>query len=83
VRLIIERAAIKQVKKLHDPAKPFANLYKKVLEGGLLYGVCRACAAKTGSLESAVTQGIPLLNDMSGHPGFSRFIEEGFEIVTV
>jgi hypothetical protein len=64
VRLIIEGAATKQVKKLHDPAKPFANLYKKVLEGGLLDGVCRAHAAKTGSLESALAQGIPRLNDM-------------------
>jgi hypothetical protein len=67
--LIIEGAATKQVKKLHDPAKRFANLFKKVLEGELLDGVCREHAAKTGSLERALAQSIPLLNDMSHHPG--------------
>ena len=82
VRLIIEGTATKQVKELYDPAKPFANLYGKMLAEGLLDGVCRACAAKTGSLDSAQAQGLPLVDDMSGHPGFSRYLKEGFEIIT-
>ncbi|MBN2324045.1 MAG: cytoplasmic protein [Spirochaetes bacterium] len=82
VKLIVEGTATKQVKELSDPAKPFANLYGKVLKESLVDGVCRACAAKTGSLKSAQSQGIRLLDDMSNHPGFARYLKEGFEIIT-
>ena len=82
VRLIIEGTATKQVRELEDPDKPFAGLLRSVREKRLLEGVCKACAAKTGSIDSARSQGIPLLDDMAGHPGFSRYMDEGFQIIT-
>ena len=83
VKLIIEGTATQKVKELADPKEPFANLYAKAKEEGLIAGVCKACASKTGSAESAGEQGLTLLAGMSGHPGFSEFLKEGYEIITL
>jgi len=82
VKIIIEGTATKQIKELADKTKPFANLFHKVKELGLIDCVCQACAAKTGSLESALEQKIPLGKDMSGHPGIRQYIEKDFEVMT-
>jgi len=83
VKLIVEGTATRLIKELSDPKKPFANLYEKTKREGLIEGVCKACAAKTGSLESAREQGFSLLDGMSGHPGFSYYLKEGYEIITL
>ncbi|MGO8762004.1 MAG: hypothetical protein ACLQUS_08450 [Desulfobaccales bacterium] len=44
--------------------------------------VCRACATKTGSLPEAKAQGLPLLDDTSGHPSLGRYLEAGFTLRT-
>jgi len=82
VKIIIEGTATKQVKELADEAKPFANLYKKVKELGLIDCVCKACAAKTGSLEAATQQALPICDEMTGHPSIRRYSEQGYEIIT-
>jgi hypothetical protein len=48
----------------------------------LIEGVCRACATKTGALAEAESQGLRLLDDMSGHPSLGRYLEAGFTIIT-
>jgi len=48
----------------------------------LIEGACRACCAKTGSLQAAEDQGVRLLDDMSGHPSMSGYVAEGFQIIT-
>ena len=83
VKLIIEGTATRLAKELSDPKKPFANLYEKTKREGLIEGVCKACSEKTGSLESAKEQGFSLLDGMSGHPGFSYYLKEGYEIITL
>ena len=35
-----------------------------------------------GTADEAVNQGLALLDDMSGHPSMSRYIEEGFEVIS-
>jgi hypothetical protein len=32
-------------------------------------------------LEDIKKEGLPLLDDMSGHPGMAKYIEQGFEII--
>ena len=82
VKIIIEGTATKQVKELANEQKPFANLYKKVKMMGLIDCVCKACAAKTGSLEDAIEQQIPVCDEMSGHPSIRKYSEQGYEIIT-
>ncbi len=82
VKLIIEGSATRLVKLLAEPDAPFAELYQKVKDAGLVDAVCRACAAKMGTLQDAESQNLPLVSDMSGHPSIARYMEEGYEIMT-
>jgi hypothetical protein len=83
VALVVEGSATKLVKTFaDDPQAPFANLYRKVKDAGLVAGVCRACATKMGSKEAAESQGLALLGDMSGHPGVAPFLEGGYTVLT-
>jgi hypothetical protein len=81
-KVIIEGSAAKLVKELADENKPFANLYKKVKEQGLIDCVCKACASKMNALNAAIDQQLPLCDELSGHPSMSKYIERGFEIIT-
>ena len=45
-------------------------------------GICKGCAHKMGTVDEAVRQGLTLLDDMSGHPSMSRYIEQGFEVIS-
>ena len=81
VKLIVEGTATLQVKELLDPNKPFANLYEKVKEAGVIDCVCRACATNTGALKSAEDQELPICGEMSGHPSISRYMEDGYEVI--
>ena len=83
-KIIIEGTTTKLVKDFHeDQSKPFAPLYKKACEQRLVSCVCKACANKTGSLQSAIEQGLAVCDDMSGHPGITRFLEEGYQVLTL
>jgi hypothetical protein len=83
VKLIIEGSATKLIKLLAEPEAPFAELYQKVKDAGLIDAVCRACAAKMGTLQDAERQNLPLASDMSGHPSMSRYMEDGYDIMTL
>jgi hypothetical protein len=83
VKLIIEGSATRLVKHFTDPEVPFADLYTKVKETGLIHCVCRACAAKMDSLEDAEAQQLPLCREMSGHPGMASYLEQGYQIITL
>lgn len=82
VRVIIEGSATKLVEELADESKPFANLYQKVKDQGLIDCVCKACANKVNSLHSAMEQQLPLCDELSGHPSMAKYLEQGFEIIT-
>ena len=82
-KLVIEGSAVTQVKELADADKPFANLYAKAKEAGLVDCVCKACANKMGSLEAALEQGLPLCDSMSGHPPMSDYLEKGYQVIAI
>lgn len=82
VRLIIEGSATKLVAELADPEKPFAGLYERVKEACLIDCVCRACSAKMGSLKSAEDQGLPICDELMGHPSIARYLEMGYTVLT-
>ena len=81
VKLVIEGTATKQIKELADSSKPFANLYEKAKEAGLVDCVCKACSSKMGVLESAKEQNLVINGEMSGHPPMSEYLEAGYEVV--
>jgi hypothetical protein len=81
VKLIIEGAATRLVKEAMGDKKPFTDLYEKAKNSGLIDCVCKACAAKMESLESAKEQNLVLCDEMFGHPSMTRYLEEGYEII--
>jgi len=82
VKIIIEGMAVKLPGELQQPEQMFHALYVKAKEAGLIEGVCKACAAKMGALEAVQAQGLPLLEDMMGHPSLGRYLQEGYTIIT-
>ena len=81
-RIIIEGAAVKLVPELEKEDNPLNTLWKRVLEEDLVEGVCRACAAKLGTLADAESQNLPIIGDMQGHPGMAGYQEKGYEIIS-
>ena len=82
VKIIIEGSATKQVNQLLDENDPFASLYSEVREKGLIDCVCLACATKMGAIDGIEKQGLPLSNEMKGHPSLATYLEQGYELLT-
>ena len=81
-RIVVEGAATGLLPKLAEASNPLHQLWEKAKSQGLVDGVCKACATKMGTVEEAVRQGLALLDDMSGHPAMSRYIDAGFEVIS-
>ncbi|MCU0587002.1 MAG: hypothetical protein MUF52_02495 [Syntrophobacteraceae bacterium] len=81
-RIILEGASTKLIPELTRDGSPLVKLYEQAKSRGLLEGACRACSNKMGTLEAARTEGLRLLDDLSGHPSVERYREAGFEIIT-
>ena len=81
VCIVIEGKATAQVKELGTGDKPFSGLYRKVREAGLIDGVCKACAAQMKTLDAAKEQGLHIFDEMSGHVGIGRYLDEGYEVL--
>ncbi len=80
--IVIEGAAAKLLPELRQKANPLHPLWEKVRGAGLIAGVCKACATKMGTLDSAAEQGLELLGDMAGHPSMAAYLDKGFEIIS-
>ena len=77
-KIVMEGASVQLVPKLPEKEFPLHQLWNKVIEKDLVEGVCRACAAKLGTLDSVREQSLPVLDDMSGHPSIAAYIESGY-----
>lgn len=82
VKIVMEGGAVKLVSAFKDPEAPFAPLFAKVKEKGLIDCVCKACSAKLGSLEDAKAEGLPLAGNLMGHPSLEEYLEQGYQIIT-
>lgn len=81
-KIIIEGAATQLVPELEKKGHPLHQLWKRAKSQRLVDGVCKACAKKMEIISEAKNQGLPLLEDMLGHPGMARYRDAGFEIIT-
>ena len=81
-KIVMEGASVKLVPELVKTENPLHKLWVNAREAGLVHGVCKACAGKMGTLSAAEELGLPLLDDVSGHPGMAAFREKDFEIIT-
>ncbi|MCS7241576.1 MAG: cytoplasmic protein [Candidatus Caldatribacterium sp.] len=79
--VVFEGRATRLVPLLAAEDHPLHTLYAKVKAQGGIAGACRACSAKMGVLQDIEKEGIPLLDDMNGHPSVRRFFEEGYTVL--
>ncbi len=80
-KIIVEGEATTLLPEINEQKHFLHGLFQQVLDAGLIEGVCRACSMKMQVLEKIEKLGLPLLDDMSGHPGMTKYIEQGFEIL--
>jgi len=80
-KMVMEGSATKLVKDFSDSNHPFFNLYQQVKEEQLIDCVCKACSTKMGSMKSAEEQGLFLCDELMGHPGMARYMEDGYQIL--
>ncbi len=82
VKIIIEGATSRLISELEKKANPLHQLWKNAKSKGLVEWVCKACANKMETISEAKAQGLPLLEDMLGHPCMARYRDAGFETIT-
>lgn len=82
-KIVLEGEATKLLKELIRSGHPLNPLYQRAKEKSLIVGVCRACATKMGVLDSVEKEGLPFGDDMAGHPGMGKFINEGYQVITL
>ncbi len=81
-RIVVEGAATKILPELAMESNPMHALYLKTKEQGLIDAVCRACSAKMGVLRAVEAEGLPIADEMSGHPAMARYVDDGYEVIT-
>jgi hypothetical protein len=82
VVIIFEGSSTALISQLGKKENPFHGLYARAVDTGLVVGACKACSAKLGVLDDVTAAGIPLLDDMSGHPSMAAFQDRGYNIIT-
>lgn len=79
-KIIFEGPSVKLVGPFESEGNP---LYKKAKDQGLIEGVCLACSKVMKVYDENVASGLKMLDDMNAHAGIKRFVEEGYEIVSM
>lgn len=80
VKIIFEGASVKLVSIFEEENNP---LYKKAKEAGLIDGICLVCSKVLGVYETNLKSGLPMLNDMSGHAGMKKYVEDGYDVISM
>jgi hypothetical protein len=83
VKTVIEGDATKLLSLLRNETKPFADVYRRFRDRGLIDCVCRACATKNSVVPAIIEQNLRPAGDMAGHVGMAAYMEQGYEVVTI
>jgi len=83
VKVVVEGEATKLLSLLRNETKPFADVYRRFRDRGLISCVCRACATRNGVVPVVIEQNLKLADDAKGHPAMAAYMEQGYEVVTL
>ncbi|SNR69015.1 hypothetical protein SAMN04488503_0883 [Humidesulfovibrio mexicanus] len=79
--IVLEGGATRLAGPMAEAGHFLNPLYRKARERGLLFGACRACSNKLGALAAVEALGLPLLDDMSGHPSIAGYQAQGYAVL--
>lgn len=82
VKVIVEGSATKLAGQFEDKKNLFYEKYQELKYSGLIDCFCKACSNKMGSLSEVEKLGFPICSELMGHPAMSKYIEEGYIIIT-
>lgn len=80
VKIVMEGQAVKLIKELEESGN---NLYQEAKSKGLIAEICKACSAKMGVLDYNEQTGIPISDEVKGHPSMHKYVDQGYAIVTL
>ncbi|MDD4494077.1 MAG: hypothetical protein PHV32_06970 [Eubacteriales bacterium] len=80
VKIIFEGASVKLVPVFEEENNP---LYTKAKNAGLIAGVCLACSKMMNVYEQCKNSGLTMLDDMNGHAGMKRYIQDGYTVISM
>lgn len=80
VKIIFEGASVKLVSLFEEESNP---LYAKAKSAGMIAGVCFACSKVLGVYEQNLKSGLTMLDDMSGHAGMKKYVDDGYQIISM
>lgn len=83
VKIIMEGPATRLIAEIAQKGSPMFALYQKAKEQNLIAGACKACSSKLKVREAIENEGLPFLDEMSGHPGMRRYLDEGYKIIVL
>jgi len=83
VKLVVEGDATKLLSLLRNETKPFADVYRRCRDSGLIDCVCRACATRNGVVPVVIEQNLRFGDDMAGHPAMAGYMKQGYAVVTL
>jgi hypothetical protein len=81
ITVVMEGSAVKLIRDFSEGTSPLTDLYEEVKGKGLIGAVCRACSSKMGVLEFVEREGLPISDEMSGHPAMSSYLDAGYELI--
>ncbi len=80
VKIIFEGASVKLVALFEEENNP---LYRRAKEAGIIAGVCLACSKVLGVYDQNLKSGLTMLDDMSSHAGMKRYVNDGYEVISM
>lgn len=81
-RIVMEGDSVTLVEQLEQEQTKFHGLYVKAKDKGLVAGACKGCSAMLGATEAVNKAGLPLLDDVMGHPSMARWMDDGYTVIT-
>jgi hypothetical protein len=81
--VVFDGAGTQGLALLLEPGHKYGDLVTKAQQSGVLKGACPYCARAFHVETTLADAGIPFLDDRQGHPDVSRYVVEGFEIITL
>ena len=80
VKIIFEGGSVKLISVFEEENNA---LYMKAKEAGIIVGVCLACSKVLEVYDKNLESELTMLDDMNGHAGMKRFIEDGYEVISM
>lgn len=82
-RIILDGESTRLLPEMATPGNALYNLYQEARRLGLFDSVCLKCAERMQTSAAAVAEGLNLDGEMAGHPSMTRFLQDGYQIITI